>query len=570
MKHKQFFTGLTAMVLSIGLVLVGCDNGSTDGGGGTTEVNSYYVADGAALQLLLAEKKSPVILAANIDVTGSVIIPAGVTLQVPSGKTLTVSAVLGGAGTLTGTGAVNAHTVALQNVPSIVSATTKAVVEASLAAANDAPETEVALLNLSASALTDGALDSGKTLYVLGTLTLDGAPALTSDGKVVALGTVAVSGTVNAAAYLAITDTADKINTAGATLKTTGAATLTLPSDNSAVFAAIDVSGGNLEITGGVSFSSLTVGNTKTLDLDTFKVTGPVTSAGTLHLTSTGKLSPAGDPPIAVVTIGQGGSVEGTPSANGVSIGTITGGSGGGTMSLNSLTWTTGGNLTFDGTKIIQGQTVNVPAGATVTAKSFEPVGELNVAGAIIVPDDGTLTITGTATGNITGTITAKPGSTITYTPSVAFEFGHASGSLVLEADSTATISGITVKNDDAATGFKLTSGTITWKKDAIEFAGAVTQKVATLPTTDKVTVKSGTYTIPANVKLQLQSRDLIVEGGTIAGAAADSKIQFDTAATYVKNGTGGNVTNFPAGSNTTKRNYKWDTATGAWVVDGV
>ncbi|MDR3312647.1 MAG: hypothetical protein LBS64_05910 [Spirochaetaceae bacterium] len=564
---RKVLFGLAAILLAA-MVFTGCDNGS----GGTTEVNSYFVADDAALQLLLAEKKSPIILAANIGVTGSVIIPAGVTLQVPAGKTLSVSAVLGGAGTLTGAGAVSAATVALQNVPPNVIATTKVAVAKDLADAQAETKTEVAVLDLNASDLANDSLGSGKTLYVLGTLTLGTtAPALSSDGKVVALGTVAVSGTVDASAYLAITDTADKINTAGAALKTTGDTTLKLPADNSATFAAIDVSDGDLTInTGAVTFSSLTVGSGKEFESDTLTVTGPVTSAGTLKVTSSGALVPTTD---AVVTIGQGGIFADT-SARAEALGTITGGPGGGTLSLSLsvTTMTVGGNLTLDGGKLPSGQTLNVTPGATITAKNFAPLGTLNVAGAIIVPDAGTLTIATTATGTVTGTITAKSGSTITYTPSTPFEFGPASGSLVLEADSDATISGLTVKNDDDATGFKLASGTITWKKDAIEFAGTVTQKIAEFPGSDAVIIKSGTYTIPANTKLKLMGRNLVVHSGaSIIGEAATSLIELDSTVGnnfYVTDGAGtGDASKFPEGSHSVKQNYKWKTDDSTWEV---
>jgi hypothetical protein len=202
-----------------------------------------------------------------------------------------------------------------------------------------------------------------------------------------------------------------------------------------------------------------------------------------------------------------------------------------------------------------------VDKGATIST-----VHGLTVKGTVDVA--GTLSITDTATGSVEGTITAKSGSTIVYTPSTPFEFGAESGSLVLEAGANATIGVVTVTNDDSATGFKLTSGSITWKKDAIEFAGAVTQKVSELPTTDTVTIKSGVYTIPASTTLRLQQKHLIVDGGSIVGAADTSKIQFDTAATYVKTAAGGNVSNFPDASNNTKRNYKWDTTTSKWVVD--
>jgi hypothetical protein len=106
MKNKQFFTGLTALLLSIGLAVAGCDNGSTDDGpsgptaaelaatlaatlNGLTENSA--VADGAVVTLI-----------DGVTIDGATVtVPGGVTLVVPSTKTLTVEGTLAVAGAVT-------------------------------------------------------------------------------------------------------------------------------------------------------------------------------------------------------------------------------------------------------------------------------------------------------------------------------------------------------------------------------------------------------------------------------------------------------------------------------------
>jgi hypothetical protein len=91
MKNKQFFTGLTALVLSIGLVLAGCDNGSTDDD--PSGPTAAELATALAAELNALTPGAATATDATVEVTGSVTVTSTVT--VPSGVTLNVTCTSG-------------------------------------------------------------------------------------------------------------------------------------------------------------------------------------------------------------------------------------------------------------------------------------------------------------------------------------------------------------------------------------------------------------------------------------------------------------------------------------------
>jgi hypothetical protein len=75
---KEFLTGLTAMVLAIGLVIVGCDDGSTDSGGGgsqfTSATNDATLNDVATLGFVGTGVSSSTTVATAAIVSGKIAI----------------------------------------------------------------------------------------------------------------------------------------------------------------------------------------------------------------------------------------------------------------------------------------------------------------------------------------------------------------------------------------------------------------------------------------------------------------------------------------------------------------
>jgi hypothetical protein len=87
---KEFLTGLTAMVLAIGLVIVGCDNGSTDDSpSGPTAAELAATALAAELNALTPAAATAtgatVTVTDDVTVASTVTVPSGVTLALNSG-----------------------------------------------------------------------------------------------------------------------------------------------------------------------------------------------------------------------------------------------------------------------------------------------------------------------------------------------------------------------------------------------------------------------------------------------------------------------------------------------------
>jgi predicted RecA/RadA family phage recombinase len=89
MKNKQFFTGLTALLLAIGLVLAGCDNGSTDSPLPTTP-QPTAAEKAAALAATLGGATKAAVTSTTVTLIDNVTIASGTTVTVPSGVSLTV------------------------------------------------------------------------------------------------------------------------------------------------------------------------------------------------------------------------------------------------------------------------------------------------------------------------------------------------------------------------------------------------------------------------------------------------------------------------------------------------
>jgi hypothetical protein len=274
MKMRSLIFGI-AVLVSAALIFSGCETETTTE---TVTVNKGAAADLDALQKLLdTEGVNEVVYYGDLEIgTGTLVIPAGKTVTVKDGGVTLSTGILGVVGTLmlpegksidvSGAGVVAGSETLLALVAgdSVVKANLYNSISAATAAfsAAENPATAAALVDVAGGDLTATAVPSGKTLYVLGKVTI-GSTAPAAAGSVSALGKLLFDSTVDISSY------PNTFTYTGATFETSATVTVTLPA--TAAIAAIDVTGEGAFTVAGAA-TSLTV----------TKLTGKLVLPGTL------------------------------------------------------------------------------------------------------------------------------------------------------------------------------------------------------------------------------------------------------------------------------------------------
>jgi hypothetical protein len=378
------------MFVCLALIFSGCEQEAETE---TQTVTNHVAGDLAGLEKLLSMPGvNTVDFYGDLTIgTDTLYIPAGktVTLQ-DGGITLSANGILGVLGTLTlpegkkitGAGAVAGS----DDVLALVAESggpTKAKLYDSIteatAAFDDAvaPVTAAALVDVSSGTLTADAVKVNKTLYVLGDLTVTDAPA--AAGSVKALGRLVFGATTDISSL-----TTTQYDYSNATLATTAAATVTLPS--TATLKAIDATRAKLTIAGGTTPGiSLSVGG----------ITGEVALTGTVTLTD--KVTVAANATLTVATDAT------FTVANGA------------TLSVAGTVDATAGTATITGTLTVTGDGLykeNATSSFTLSDKdgTVDVIGKSSILGATALKE-----VTSALT-TVTVTLTSKTGQTFTGT----------------------------------------------------------------------------------------------------------------------------------------------------------
>jgi hypothetical protein len=256
MKNRSLIF-VVAMLICLASIFSGCET-ETETTTETVTVNNGAAADLGGLQELLAtDGVNTVAYYGTLKIGAeTLVIPAEKTVTMKDGGVTLSTGLLVVAGTLTfpegkkiaasGAGTVAGPDALLDSVED--SNAVKAKLADSIA--DVAADTAVALANYTLPASYSGITFAG-IAYVYDTLTVASDSTAPSTGKIVAIGKVSLSGTVTVLAEA----NKDKVDVSGATLVTSAAATVTLPT--SATVAAIDATEGVFTVAGA---TSLTVG----------------------------------------------------------------------------------------------------------------------------------------------------------------------------------------------------------------------------------------------------------------------------------------------------------------------
>jgi hypothetical protein len=558
-----------AAVTCAAWILVGCEQEAETK---TVTATNGAAADIAGLNKLLDEGVSPIRYVGDLAIgTNTVLIPAGVTVNVDGGVTVGADGVFVVAGNLSlGAGKGIAVTAPGGTVVGGTEVTDKVTgagavtgsVTGTVAEATAAFTTKSVVLVTGAvggEALTLAAVPSGKTLYVGNTLTL-GTTAPAPSGAVVALGKVDVTATVDVSSIVDDSPGNGKLTLTGATLTNSAAADVTLPT--SATVKSIAVGSADLTITGvtgGLTVGSITNGggNLKlatassiikqagddTTGTFTFGAAAnqvlvkPALADSTLTLggatTLVGVLS-LGD--TAKVELGAGATLTTTFTDE------ITVGDSGGTFTPAGAGVTFPADTVFDGaTKTVTLGSAGLTIGGSTTSFAVNVSGILK--GNIVLADgDDTVTLD-------KAVITGAASAAVTFTTSGAAIGLLADTSLALEDGGSIAFTGAGVVNSFSATPITLSGGAFTNNGDTLTLTAA-SAATATLTgaTLTKLTLGTGaTIAIPAEANTGLVLTGVIVDLSTAGQItiANDGKLLVGAASGDTLNNVAGIITRY-------------------------
>jgi hypothetical protein len=547
-KSSGFLTGLAAGLLSIGLVLTGCEgpagpDGAAGGGGGTPGRAGPITQDlsAAQLQTILNAGWNPVYVVGNVEVTGggTVTIPAGKTLSVLGGtltlddgtgiilnavlgtldlsEAATIGLVSGGSSTepvvLLPAGYAYGGKVDPTNLVKVTAVTTTQGATGRIAVVNPSADLLVA-------AATYAVADS-KTAYVVGSATISASGAMDlSDKYVTFMGTLNASGAgpLTLGGYTTVPElvVTDDLTLAGTltsgigSIRTAKAVTLTTGGSGLSV-GDIDATGGKLTLATatGLAVSGELTGDVDLLasvvDVDIAGGTGNVSAAAPAFSTNadfgnTGTTTLTG----ATVTFtgiafSTGGDLVTGASTTGVAL-TTTGNTVGGDLTLSNTAGTTisGGAYTLAVTgELASAGGLTVTNTGDLTADSVEVAGNASFDCALTVEGEavfgGTL---GRADKALSfGSLTLTAGKAVTLTGTATLTILEGGTIDVIDGDDAGTV--LTVVDGDVV----ITPGsgaTLTPGAESIALGAAAITSIATgkLEVAEGATLEIGQYAV--------------------------------------------------------------------------
>jgi hypothetical protein len=389
--EKNFLTGLTVILLSIGLVLAGCEgptgaDGSPGGGGPGDTILSGTVSE-AAVNYALASGKPVVFAGAEVDNATPIIINRTVTLVANSpALTATGTVIIAGNITFGGSGKIAAEVlVAPQAVlDAVADPTTGTPVAASSGGTIVVDDSTAVLGNItisddptSATNLNTTDAESITTLYVIGTVTVN--DAVETLGSILATGNV----TLNALA-------------SGVGITSAGTITVTDGDQDGVLLANTVVLQGETEITAlDVTANTLTTTNS-----------GGVTITA-LDAGDVGVINGSGDVTITTLTAAADGT--GALTYNGTAIGGLT-------ITTATLADVATGTLTLNGSgKATIGTLTNNASGASTLIYSGTANAGLTITAATVAADSTTIALNINGTGKVTITTLTDVASASTF-----------------------------------------------------------------------------------------------------------------------------------------------------------